>query len=243
MKADPQLQRRLVDLADLDIRLSGLAHRRQELPEQAALDELEAERRSAAESAARASIQVEDLDRAIAKLKSDLQAVRKRRASDSSMLGAGGLSERQSTELEYELGSLARREENLEAELAELDERHSALSADVQHSGAMVSDLDARIATAVSDRDVALADLEDAVTAALAERAREAGELPEDLLALYTRSAESAGVGAAILNGNRCTACAMDLDRSSVSSLRAAAADEVVTCPECGVIVVRTATS
>ena len=243
MKADPQLQRRLVDLADLDLRLSGLAHRRQGLPEQVALDALEAERRSAIESAARAGIQVEDLDRAIAKLTSDLDAVRKRRANDSKLLSAGGVSERQGTELEYELRSLARRQDVLESELAELTERHGALEADVQHSGATVSDLDARIDTAKIDRDVALADLEDAVTAALAERAREAGELPEALLAHYTRSAKSAGVGAAILNGNRCTACAMDLDRNSVSIFRSAADDEVLNCPECGVIVVRTANS
>ena len=69
MKADPHLQRRLVDLADLDLRLTGLAHRRRELPEQAALDTLEAERRAAVESATRAQIRGEDLERAIAKLR------------------------------------------------------------------------------------------------------------------------------------------------------------------------------
>lgn len=243
MKADPQLQRRLVDLADLDLRLASLAHRRRELPEQAALDTLEAERRAAIESAARARIHVEDLDRAISKLSSDLDAVRKRRANDSKLLSSGGVSERQGTELEYELRSLARRQETLESELAELTERQGAVEADVQHSGAVVTDLDARIDTAKIDRDVALSDLEDAVTACLAERAREAGEMPEALLELYVRSAESAGVGAAILNGARCSACAMDLDRSTVSVFRSAAADEVLNCPECGVIVVRTANS
>ncbi len=243
MKADPQLQRRLVDLADLDLRLAGLEHRRRALPEQAALDALEAERRAAAESAARARIHVEDLDRAIAKLTSDLEAVRKRRAGDSDLLASRGVSERQGTELEYELRSLARRQETLEGELAELAERHEAVDADVRHSGAVVSDLDSRIEQARSVRDVALADLEDAVTEAIAERAREAGEVPEDLLRLYTRSAEAAGVGAAILNGARCTACAMDLDRSTVAAFRSAPADEVLHCPECGVIVVRTANS
>jgi predicted nucleic acid-binding Zn-ribbon protein len=84
MKADPHDQRRLVDIAELDLRLGGLAHRRTALPEQAALDGLEAERRAAVESAARARIHVEDLDRAIAKLRSDLDAVRRRRSSTSS---------------------------------------------------------------------------------------------------------------------------------------------------------------
>lgn len=243
MKADPHAQRRLVDLADLDVRLAALTHRRRELPEQVALDELQAERRAAAESAARAQIHVEDLDRALAKLRSDLDAVRKRRANDSDLLASGGVSERQSTELEYELRSLARRQETLEGELDELTERHEAMVADVRHSGAVVTDLEAQIEKATAVRDRALAELEDAVTETIAERAREAEEVPAELLQCYMRSAEAAGVGAAVLNGARCSACAMDLDRSTVSAFRSAPADDVLNCPECGVIVVRTANS
>ena len=243
MKADPHAQRRLVDLADLDLRLAALTHRRRELPEQVALDELQAQRRAAAESAARAQIHVEDLDRALAKLRSDLDAVRKRRANDSDLLASGGVSERQSTELEYELRSLARRQETLEGELDELTERHEAMVADVRHSGAVVTDLEAQIEKATAVRDRALAELEDAVTETIAERAREAEEVPAELLQCYMRSAEAAGVGAAVLNGARCSACAMDLDRSTVSAFRSAPADDVLNCPECGVIVVRTANS
>ena len=242
MKADPHHQRRLVDIADLDLRLAGLAHRREHLPEQETLDGLTAERRAATESVARARIHLEDLDRALAKLRSDLDAVRRRRAHDSDLLASGGLSEHQSTELDYELRSLARRQEALEAELGELSERHEAMQADVRHSGAVVTDLDARIGMARALRDTALAELEDAVTATTAERAREAEGIPADLLDFYARCAENAGVGAAILNGGRCSACAMDLDRSTVAAFRSAPADDVLTCPECGVIVVRTGT-
>ena len=240
MKADPTDQRRLVDIAELDLRLGGLAHRRASMPEQATLDTLEAERRSAVESAARARIHVEDLERDLAKLRSDLDAVRRRRANDADLLAAGGLSERQATELEYELRSLARRQEALESELAELSDRHEAIESDVRHSGAVITDLDARLGMARTVRDTALVDLEEAVTETTAERARLAEDVPGDLLEHYMRSAKEAGVGAAILNGGRCSACAMDLDRSTVSAFRSAPADEVLNCPECGVIVVRT---
>src|SRR5699024_4724083 len=104
----------------------------------------------------------------------------------------------------------------------------------------MMSDLDTRIDAARSERDTALADLEDAVTAATAERSREAEGLPAELLDLYARSAQSAGVGAAILNGGRCSGGAMDVGRRTGAASRAAAADGVLTGPGCGVIVVRT---
>lgn len=240
MKADPTDQRRLVDIAELDLRLAGLEHRRGALPEQAALDELEAERRAATESAARARIHVEDLDRAIAKLRSDLDAVRRRRERDSEMAAGGGLSERQVTELEYELRSLGRRQETLGAELAELEERREAVEADVEHSGASVTELDSRLAEARTERDTALAELENAVSTTTDERARTAEGLPVELLELYARSVRSAGVGAAVLGGGRCSGCAMDLDRGTVAAFREAPPQDVLTCPECGVIVVRT---
>ena len=243
MKADPTDQRRLVDIAELDRRLAGLAHRRTALPEQAEVDRLEAERRAATESAARARIHVEDLDRDLAKLRSDLDAVRRRREKDSGLLAAGGVSERQATELEYELGSLARRHAVLESEIAELGERRTAIDADVQHSGAVVTDLDDGLAEARVTRDTALAELEDSVSATTAERARLAEDVPTGLLDLYGRISEESGVGAAVLGGGRCSGCAMDLDRRTLAAFREADDDEVLTCPECGVIVVRTPNS
>ena len=103
LKLYGEMSEHLVDIADLDLRLAGLAHRREHLPEQETLDGLTAERRAATESVARARIHLEDLDRALAKLRSDLDAVRRRRAHDSDLLASGGLSEHQSTELDYEL--------------------------------------------------------------------------------------------------------------------------------------------
>jgi hypothetical protein len=44
VKASPQSQLRLLELADLDTQLSRLAHRRQSLPEVAELASLEARR-------------------------------------------------------------------------------------------------------------------------------------------------------------------------------------------------------
>ena len=110
MRAEAAVQRRLVDLADLDLRIAGLSHRRAALAEQAEVDRLEGERRTARESAARARIAVEDLDRAIAKLDSDVEAVRRRRERDEALVAGGELPARQVVEVEHELGTLARRE-------------------------------------------------------------------------------------------------------------------------------------
>jgi predicted nucleic acid-binding Zn-ribbon protein len=71
-------------------------------------------------------------------------------------------------------------------------------------------------------------------------RAPLAGDLPADLLRLYERSREQSGTGAALLRGGRCGACRLDLNASELSRVKAAPADEVVRCEECGSIMVRT---
>ena len=69
-------------------------------------------------------------------------------------------------------------------------------------------------------------------------------QVPEDLLALYEKlRAANGGVGAAALRQRRCEGCRLELNTTEINRIRAAAADEVVRCEECGRILVRTADS
>jgi predicted nucleic acid-binding Zn-ribbon protein len=65
-------------------------------------------------------------------------------------------------------------------------------------------------------------------------------DLPADLVALYERTRESTGMGAALLRGGRCGSCRLELSGSERSRVRSAPADEVVRCEECQRILVRT---
>jgi predicted nucleic acid-binding Zn-ribbon protein len=92
----------------------------------------------------------------------------------------------------------------------------------------------------VGRRDEALADIDAAEAGRRRDRGEIAVNLPADLLVLYEKRREQRGTGAAALLQRRCQACRLELDRTALSELRAAPADEVVYCEECGVILVRT---
>ena len=96
------------------------------------------------------------------------------------------------------------------------------------------------MAAVAERRDTELADIDAAETGRQRARAELVAELPADLLAAYERRREQRGVGAALLRQRRCQACRLELDRTALSELRAAPADEIVHCAECGVILVRT---
>ena len=244
MKADPDAQRRLLELQAIDTALAQLAHRRRTLPEHAELDKLAREISALDDERIRAQVAVDDLDRDIARLEKDVDQVRARKQRDQSRLDAGTGPAKELEALQHELASLARRQSELEdAELELMEQRETA--------DATLTEAQNRLAAARTRRD-AMETARDETLRQIAqdEEFRSAGrrplvaDLPADLIALYDRIRESSGgVGAALLRAGRCEGCRLDLSGVDRAAVRAAAPDEVIRCEECRRILVRTAES
>ncbi|MEE2035294.1 zinc ribbon domain-containing protein, partial [Rhodococcus chondri] len=129
---------------------------------------------------------------------------------------------------------------SLEDELLEVMERREASKADHDHAGAQVSQIEEQLADATRARDEALADIEVAEQRCHSDRAAIIAVLPDELVALYEKQREKAGIGAALLQGRRCGACRLELDRGEIARIAAAAPESLVRCPECDSILVRT---
>jgi len=239
VNVEPAVQSKLLSLAAVDAELNRLAHRRRTLPEQQEVERLEAERTSRKDAAVAVEIVLDDLDRDIRKLESEVDAVRQRGDRDRKLLESGTVGAKQLTELQHELNSLERRQAALEDELLEVMERREATKADHDHAGAQVSKIDEEIAAAERLRDEALADIEVAEQRCRTDRATLVDSFPADLVAAYDKQRERAGIGAALLQGRRCGACRLELDRGEIARITAAAPDVLVRCPECNAILVR----
>ncbi|OLF08912.1 zinc ribbon domain-containing protein [Actinophytocola xanthii] len=243
MKADPAVQRRLLELADADAELARVTHQRRTLPE---LDEIaEAERtvRAKRDALVATETTLADLDREVKRQEKEIDAVRAREDRDRAMLAEGSVSAKQLTDLEHELATLQRRQTTLEDDLLELMERREAVELDNQHAAVELAKAEEALADAARRRDEALADLDTTQARRDAERRTLLPQVPEPLLGLYERVRSNKGIGAALLRARRCGACRLELDRSAISRISAAAADEVLTCEECGAILVRTGES
>jgi predicted nucleic acid-binding Zn-ribbon protein len=240
MKADPQAQRRLLDLQALDTSLAQLAHKRKSLPEYAELDRLARELSALEDQRVRVQVGVDDLDRDIARLEKDVDQVRARKAKDQERLDAGTGPARQLEALQHELGTLARRQGELEdAELELMEQRESAQGNLDEVEQRLVATRDKR-ADVERRRDETLSEISREEEFRRSGRAPLAADLPPDLVQLYERIREQTGMGAALLRAGRCGACRLDLTGSERSRLKTAPADEVVRCEECGRIMVRT---
>jgi predicted nucleic acid-binding Zn-ribbon protein len=239
VKADPAVQRRLLDLAEVDAELSRLAHRRRTLPEHAELTEAEAAVRTAKDKLVEVETAAGDLDRDIRRIERDVEGVRARTERDNQLLAGAGIGAKQATELQHELETLARRQTVLEDEQLEIMEQREAVGADVEHSRGALATAEQELSAITERRDGALVDIDTAEAGRRRAREEVVATLPGDVLAAYERRREQ-GVGAAALVARRCQACRLELDRTAISELKAAPADDIVRCSECGVILVRT---
>jgi predicted nucleic acid-binding Zn-ribbon protein len=243
MKADPEAQRRLLDLQAIDTALAQLAHRRKNLPEHAELDRLARELSTMEDERVRAQVAVDDLDRDIARLDKDVDQVRTRLARDVERLNVGTGPPRELEALQHEVLTLDRRKSELEdAELELMEEREGAAS--------VLGQVEQRLATTREQRAEVERHREEVLTGiAKDEEFRTSGrkplvaDLPAELVALYERIREQSGIGAALLRAGRCEGCRLELAGSERSRIRSAPADEVMRCDECGRILVRTAES
>ncbi|WP_156298233.1 zinc ribbon domain-containing protein [Mycobacterium paragordonae] len=239
MKADVAQQRSLLELAKLDAELSRLAHRSSHLAERAAYDQVRGEHTAASDRLGAVRIALEDLDAQIARFESEIDAVRKREDRDRSLLSSGATDAKHQADLQHELETLQRRQASLEDSLLELMERREELQEQQDAESGTTDALQDELTTAQQALDAALAELETVRAEHGSRRDALAAGLAPDLSALYERLRAGGGPGAGPLQGHRCGACRIEIGRSELARITAAAEDEVLRCPECGAILLR----
>jgi predicted nucleic acid-binding Zn-ribbon protein len=240
VKAEPAVQRRLLDLQAIDTALAQLAHRRRILPERAELEALARELSTLEDQRVRAQVAVDDLDRDIARLEKDVDQVRTRKRRNEDRLAAGTGPARELEALQHELTSLNRRQSDLEDAELELMEQRETAQAVLDGVEQRLAEAREKRAGTEGRRDETLAEIAKEEEFKRSARQPLAADLPADLVALYDKIRESTGLGAALLRGGRCGGCRLDLSGADRARIARTAPDEVVRCEECRRIMVRT---
>jgi uncharacterized protein len=245
VKASPEAQLRLLELADLDTELSRLAHRRRALPENAELEQLTVRAAQVRDEMTRADTELSDLDREQARSERDVEQVRVRIDKDQQRLDAGKVSNARELEsLQSEIASLRRRQGDLEEVVLDLMERREAAQGRRDAAAAGTEAVAAEETEVTARRDEAVAEITEQESKAASTRATVAAGVPDELLALYDKvRAQAGGVGAAMLRRGKCEGCNESLSTVELNEIRAAAPDEVVRHDQCRRILIRTAES
>ncbi|TGA90936.1 hypothetical protein E4099_28485 [Streptomyces palmae] len=242
LNAAPADQIRLLDLQALDLRLAQLAHKRRTLPEHAEIDGLNADLTQLRDLLVAAQTEESDTAREQTKAEQDVDQVRQRAARDQQRLDSGAVTSPKDLEnLQREIASLAKRQGDLEDVVLEVMERRESVQERVAELTGRVESVQAKADDATARRDAAAQGIDAETATVTKEREVVAGSIPADLLKLYDKlRTQQGGVGAARLYQRRCEGCRLELNITELNEVRAAAADTVVRCENCGRILVRT---
>jgi len=246
VKASPEAQLRLLELADIDAELGRAEHRRRGLPEHAELARLEVRDSELRDTIAALTARSSDLKREQAKAEADVEQVRARIDRDRSRLDGGMVSSpRELENLQSEVQSLQRRQSDLEEIVLDVMERRETTQVTLDEATAERKELETEQANVTAARDAAVAELDERSAKAGDRRIEVVGSVPAELLELYDklRVQHGGGVGAAALRQRRCQGCNLALNTVDLNTIRAAPDDEVLRCEECRRILVRTADS
>lgn len=233
----------LLEVQDHDTRIDQLRHRKQTLPEKADLADLR--KRRAAIEAARSDVVArrDEVAERQAKAEADIAAAEKRiNEIDERMRSGAVTASRDLQAMQGEIDTIKERISTLEDAGLEAMEEREPLDAEVDGFDAQLAaideqaaDLQARIASAEADIDAELATEQ-------AARDSVASEVPADLSKAYEAlRTRLGGIGAARLDGNRCSGCHLTLPATELDRIRHMDADALVHCEQCGRILVRTA--
>ena len=240
MKASPQAQLKLLELADLDAELSRLDHRRRTLPENAEFERAQQRDTELRDELTTLEATGSDLSRDQAKAERDVDQVRSRIERDRARLDAGQVSSPKELEnLRSEIVSLERRQGDLEEIVLEVMERREDVTRRRDAFSSEQATLTSQMAEIAARRDAAFAEIDEQAGKTRDQRAGIAADLPGDLLSLYDRLRAQHTVGAAVLRNGRCEGCHLSLNTVELGQIRAAPPDEVLRCEECRRILVR----
>lgn len=223
----------LLELQSTDHRLRRIDHQLDDLPEQQLLD-------ASVEHLAELGREHDDvrveLDRAGAgqrQLEREIDVLTQRRDAERVRLYDGTVANaREMKAVEAEIETTVRRIDEHEELLLEVLETVDELQRRADGLAATQAAERELVASRTADRDRAAKELIVEQAELVTERARQAAELPSELLSRYEQAARRAGgTGVGKLVGNACSACRIALSMADVGQLYAG--PPLTTCPQC----------
>jgi predicted nucleic acid-binding Zn-ribbon protein len=235
----------LLSVQEKDSALAQLAHRRAALPENARIQELTARAEELTGQRVEAETQVGDLERAQKKFDAEVELVRQRRVRDEERLSSGVITNpKDLSSLQHELGALDRRISSLEDEELEIMEQLEQAQALVAEIANELEAVQADLSEVSAARDIAVQEIDTETLELQTARDAAAAGVDPGLAELYEKvRAQHGGVGAAALRARRCEGCRLEINGADLREIAAKPDDEVLRCPECSRILVRTSES
>jgi len=231
----------LLEVQDHDTAVDQLRHRQATMPERVELRQVEAVVASISERLSKLQGERDELSLRQSALEEQIEASRKRRSElEKRMYGGQIAAARDLQAMDDETRHLGRHVSELEDREIEVMEALEPLDSELASANAERSELEGRAVVLRQAISESGAELETAIDEEMKARNVAASAVPDELIARYEKlRAKLGGTGAARLVGNSCSGCHLTLPAMEVDRIRKMAPDAIITCDQCGRILVR----
>lgn len=240
-KAAPAEQLKLLELQGLDAKLKSLAGRRKVLETDPRIADLQDALNVANGELGAAKMAVHDAEAELRRSEADVEQVASRIERDEARLNSGTGLSKDLVALQSDIASLNKRRSDLEDVELEILERLDTLRERQAAQQTIVDDIQGSFASIRAELDEAIAEIAAEETVVRGQRAAFAEALDAGMLAVYEKTIAKRGVGAARLFHGKSEGSGMMLSPGDLAEVKAAAEDDIVFCPDSGVILVRSA--
>jgi len=231
----------LITVQELDTHLDQLAHRRVNLPEHSALEQLALEQGDVDKSLAKTSAERHVLEREQKRFEDEVGSIESKIAADNDrMYNTGITSPKELSALQDELAGLARRQEVVEDQILELMEQIEPLTADVVSRENRLAEIETERGRNEAGVTVAEAEIDAEISAIVLQRDDHRAEVRESLVGRYDklRATSRDGVVIGRMDDGRCSACGLRLSSMFIDEAKHSENPELMQCEECGVLLV-----
>ncbi|HMG26557.1 MAG TPA: C4-type zinc ribbon domain-containing protein [Acidimicrobiia bacterium] len=230
----------LLELQTRDTAIDRLRHRRDTVPERAALESTQAELGALRQQLADATARQEAVTREEQRFDDEARSLEDKAAEVERRMYSGEVtSPRELQALQADVDQLRRHRGGLEDRELEVMERRESLDTEVAELGRRAGELESeaeRLGGALAEVEE---EIDDEMAAERSARDEISATVDAGLLADYEQCRHRArGMGAARLNGNTCQGCHLSIPSVEAERIRKSRAGTVAHCDNCGCILV-----
>jgi len=232
----------LVELQELDTRLSQLDHKCKTLPELAHLAKLEAEDSQLQSDFAEIEVELSALRNNQNDRETEIQQLEDKIAKATSSLYGGDMtSPKEAAALQSEIDSIAGRQSLLEDQIIDLMEKIEPYATEeerIEKARRVCSDATKETQDKISE---ALSEIEAERLSVEGEKQGVEERAGNELVVLYEDNRKRMGDHTAVgrLVGTSCGACFLEIAAVEIDRIRRLPSDQPSECPECGALLVR----
>lgn len=231
----------LLVVQEFDTTLSQLRYRHAHHEIRAEIDEIDAKRAELEASSSEIVAKRHALEREQKRLDDEVALVDDRRTQIETKLYDGSVTATKDLlALQEEAAHLGERKSALEDEELEVMEAVEQINRELQPVVDTIESLDETRSAREAALTVALAEVDAEIERIEADRAVAAAPIPADLIATYdSLRHDFGGIAVARLVGSSCDGCHMTLSAVAVDRINKQPADALITCDQCGRLLVR----